>query len=124
MHLSFANKHSSLGFRLVASLAAALVFALTVFAASPELHAWLHSYDAPGTHHAHPEGHPAPDAGPDQDDDCAVVMFAQGVVAALLLVFFGIVAWRIAAFAPVHVERLVSRAPDFLLPPLCGPPVS
>ena len=105
-------------------MAAALVFALTVFAASPELHAWLHSYDAPGTHHAHTVAHPGADAAPDPDDDCAVVMFAQGVLAALLLVFFGIFAGRVAAFAPTYVEHLVSRAPDFLLPPLCGPPVS
>jgi hypothetical protein len=46
--------------RLLAAGAAALVLALTVFAASPDLHRKLHA-------HA------------DHDDGCAVVLFASGV---------------------------------------------
>lgn len=48
--------------RLLAAGSAALVLALTVFAASPELHDWLHKGTDTGT-----------------DDACAVVLFSGGV---------------------------------------------
>ena len=119
MPLTFAQKKPTPGSRLIASLAAALVFALTVFAASPELHGWLHSHDAGSP----PVASPAHAAGPDQDDDCAVVLFAQGVLAAYVLFFVGLFAGRVASYSLTYVPRLVSKAPEFWVPPLCGPPL-
>ena len=62
--------------RLMALGCAGLVFALTVFAASPTAHAWLHASakHAGCTDHAHK---PVPVAA--DTHDCAVVLFASGV---------------------------------------------
>lgn len=91
--------------RVLAGAAVAVVFALTVFAASPALHAWLHH-----------------DATP-QADDCAVVLFASGVTLAVgaAVVLAPRVAWR--EFVPVAVAGLHLVAPRHLRPPECGPPV-
>jgi hypothetical protein len=55
--------------RLIAGGSAALVLALSIFAASPVAHDWLHHHDG-CTEHA---------ADPRVDDGCAVVLFAGGV---------------------------------------------
>jgi hypothetical protein len=63
-------------FRLAAWVAACCVLALTLFAASPDLHAGLHSHEgAAQTHHAVP----VTDAG----HVCVVTLFAHGVIALL-----------------------------------------
>jgi hypothetical protein len=123
VQLTFANKRPTLGHRLTASLAAAIVLALTVFAASPDLHNWLHSFDAAGSHQTHGVAHADKGSIPD-DDDCAVVVFAQGVLAMLAIAFFGIFSGKVAKYSPPFISRLVSKAPEYWVPPLCGPPVS
>jgi hypothetical protein len=65
--------------RLTALLAALCVLALTVFAASPALHASLHGHDHAAKAAAGPEA-PVGD-----EHACAVTLFAQGALA--LLVF-------------------------------------
>jgi hypothetical protein len=61
--------------RLLAAGNAALVLALTIFAASPAAHAWLHADTGGCRGHAHaPQGIPA-----DADPGCVVVLFAGGV---------------------------------------------
>ncbi len=92
--------------RLGAAGGAALVLALAVFAASPELHAWLHTTGgAPG------------------DDGCAVVLFAHGVSAPL-----GVVAAAPPASAWREQPRVVPggvflASPRYLRQPERGPPV-
>lgn len=93
--------------RLVATGCIALVLALTVLAASPPLHAWLH-------------GEKALDA----DDDCAVVLFAQGVTPVLAAVLAIVIALRVMAEDLPAPDRLLLEAPRFQLPPGCGPPQS
>jgi len=97
--------------RILAASCAALVLALTLFAASPVAHAWLHSDDSD---HA---GHPA------AADNCAVVIFANGVAPDL---------GQLALGAPVAVPRAVSPAtaddvflvsPRYLRQPERGPPL-
>jgi hypothetical protein len=107
--------------RLVASLATALVLALTVFAASPELHQWLHGHDS-----AHPNaGHndpAAPQPADDDDEGCVVTLFAQGLVLALsafALVYFGRVLRQLDRGVP---ERIVQEEPHFRLLPAQAPP--
>jgi hypothetical protein len=99
------RRHAELLRRLLAGGAAALVFALGVFAASPALHDWLHGADAT----------PA-------DDGCAVMLFASGVSVPL---------GAIAIAPPVDHGRqtrcIVPReiflaAPRYLRQPERGPP--
>jgi hypothetical protein len=91
--------------RILAGGAAALVFALGVFAASPALHDWLHGADAT----------PA-------DDGCAVVLFASGVSVPL---------GAIAVAPPVERGRetrcfvpqeILLASPRYLRQPERGPP--
>ena len=92
--------------RLLAGGSAALVLALAVFAASPELHSWLHSDD-----------------GVAGDDGCAVVLFANGVSAPL-----GVIAvvppsatWQEQPRA--IAEEICLASPRYLHQPERGPPV-
>ena len=108
---------------------AALVFGLSVFSASPALHAWLHSRDAnsvaayvggdqiPSAAHHDSNGLPA-------DDACAVVMFAQGVLSVVAPVLLTVLAWRVVAFVRRWESELNVSTPRYWLPPLCGPPAS
>jgi hypothetical protein len=95
--------------RVLAAGCAALVFALTIFAASPSAHGLLHDADA-----SHPIG----------GDECAVDLFASGVSLAV---------GPIAITPPTSVPRDVSRvtaadvflvSPRFLRQPERGPPAS
>jgi hypothetical protein len=83
-----------------------LVVALVILAACPTFHAWLH-------------GEKALDA----DDDCAVVLFANGVTSAAATVAvaaFFICVWREAI---LETDTVFFREPRHRLPPECGPPV-
>jgi hypothetical protein len=88
--------------RLGAAGAAALVFALGLLAASPELHSLLHDTDG--------------------DDGCAVVLFANGVSAPL-----GVIAVTPPAAAWAEQPRAITpeiflAAPRYLRQPERGPP--
>ncbi len=91
--------------RLVAAAGVSVVLALTLLAVCPTLHAWLH-----GEKHLDPE------------DDCAVVLFAQGVTPGLaILVLLALVLIR-RDVKPAPLAVIV-EAPAFALPPVCGPPL-
>lgn len=91
--------------RLLAASAAALVFALGVFAASPALHEWLHSHDAP----------PA-------NDSCAIVLFANGVSTPLgMLVLTPPAAVWGESVRPIAREIFLA-SPRYLRLPERGPP--
>jgi hypothetical protein len=91
--------------RLIAAGCVALVLVLSVLAVSPSLHAWLHG-----------------EKQLDADDDCAVVLFAQGVTPVLAAILALAVALRILAEKPATPRLLLLEAPGFKLPPGCGPP--
>lgn len=103
--MSAFRQPDSLFRRFLAVGGVALVLALTVLAASPSLHAWLHHDETP------------------QADNCAVVLFASGVTLAVgaAVVLAPKVLWR--ELAPVTVAELHLATPRHLRPPLCGPPV-
>jgi hypothetical protein len=92
--------------RFLAGAAAALVFALGVFSASPVLHNWLHDTDA------------AP-----VDDGCAVTLFASGVSVPLGAITIAppAITWREAAH-PVAPEIFLA-SPRYLRQPERGPPL-
>ena len=75
--------------RVLASAAAALVLTLSVFSASPELHSLLHG-SVSAREFGFAKSVPAKSTGSDacsaeEDDGCAVALFAQGVSLPLLL---------------------------------------
>lgn len=92
--------------RLFGASAAAVVLALTVFAASPELHAWLHHGDSQGS-----------------DDGCAVVQFANGVSVPLgaIAVVPPSAEWREQPRATA--QKIFLASPRYLRQPERGPPV-
>jgi hypothetical protein len=92
--------------RALAALCAALVLGLTVLAACPQLHAWLH-------------GEKAVEA----NDACAVVLFAQGITDPGGAVAALVSALRVLR-GEVPAPAISFRGePDFRLPPGCGPPL-
>jgi len=109
--------------RATALFAVALVLALTVLAASPSLHAWLHGHSesAAPAEHEHEHEHGAP-VGSD-DHVCAVTLFAHGVEA--LLVFFLLVLVRPLVRRTVWRARdwLVAAYPRYWLVPSHAPPL-
>lgn len=101
-------RFSADGFRRwIAAGCSALVLALTVFAASPSLHNWLHNHD-----------------GIAGDDACPVVLFASGVSLPLgaIIVTPPAAEWRETPHASTAEVFLVT--PRYLRQPERGPPVS
>jgi hypothetical protein len=92
--------------RLLAAGGAALVLALTVFAASPELHGLLHTDD-----------------GASHEEACAVTLFASGVSVPLttIAVVAPEAAWPEPA--PAAAEEIFVSSPRYLRQPERGPPV-
>jgi hypothetical protein len=107
--------------RAVAALATALVLALTVFAASPALHQWLHGHE-PGHPRAAPDAPARPSPPDDDDDGCVVTLFAQGLVLSLCvfaLLFSGRIPRQLDRDVP---ERVIPAEPHFRLLPTQAPP--
>jgi len=105
--------------RGIAAGCAALVLALTIFAASPVAHDWLHSVEKRHTCHEHPKPAPAPATA---EHDCAIVLFASGVnlpVAPLALTPPRLIA---QAVSPVTAAEFYLVSPRYLRQPERGPP--
>lgn len=82
-----------------------LVLALVVLAVCPTLHAWLHG-----------------EKQLDDDDGCAVVLFAHGLTPAVAAIaVLEAVAFVIAWKCPDPGSAFVAE-PGFSRPPSCGPP--
>ena len=101
-------------FRATALVAALCVFALAVFAASPELHARVHSPVA--AHETVPVG--------EASHVCAVTLFANGVTA--LLVFCLLMLGRLlAAGIILHAaDEIAAAQPRYRLVPSHAPPAA
>lgn len=122
----FLASHSrpSLLARATASLAIGLVLALTVLAASPDLHERLHGHHAAAGMALHDGGPAFGTSADDSDDGCIVTLFAQGVVLALSLLALAITGQtiRLADFA--HLDRVIPDAPRYLHLPTQAPPLA
>jgi|SRR5580658_6439372 hypothetical protein len=94
-------------FRLVSATCAALVLLLLVLDYCPRLHAWLHC-----------EKHL------DADDDCAVVMLANGVTTAASAIVVIAVFQRLWRETLAEPQVPLLLAPRFQRPPICGPPTA
>lgn len=109
--------------QLTAGFAAVLVLTLTVLAASPQLHDWVHGHGAtPVRANASAPGHDVSSA--EQDDyGCVVAVFANGVILAALGLLT-VSALKQGMDLIPRVETVVYRqTPRYWLPPLCGPPL-
>jgi hypothetical protein len=113
------NRHSALS-RATAALAVVLVLALSIFAASPELHERLHGHEPGALGSAHRDAGPSRDA---QDDDgCVVTLFAQGLVLALAVVALAFTGLTLRFEDSLLLDRIVPDAPRYLhLPPQAPP---
>ena len=101
--------------RTTALLGILMVLALTVLAASPDLHERLHAHDAaPGAAAHH-------DAAAD-DDGCVVTLFAQGVIAALLFLSLAVTGQRVRLAGLSAFDRVFPAAPSYLFLPTQAPP--
>lgn len=99
--------------RLLASGVAALVLALTVFAASPTAHAWIH-----GDHeHAH-----APVGDQPGEHGCAIVLFAGGVALPLDAISVAEPLVFSQAISPTTAAEVDLVSPRYLRRPERGPP--
>jgi hypothetical protein len=102
----------------LATACAGLVLALTVFAASPVAHQWLHvsKADAGRTD----AQHPAP-KGSDVDG-CAVVLFASGVALPVGPIAVTPPAEAVQGVSPVTAAEVFLVSPRYLRQPERGPP--
>jgi hypothetical protein len=92
--------------RVCAAGTAMLVFALTVFAASPRAHERLHAGDV--------DGH--------TDDGCAVVLFASGVSLPLDAPALRLPTASMQAISPATAAEIFLVSPRYLRQPERGPP--
>jgi len=115
-------RHSLLS-RATASLAIMLVLALSVFAASPELHERLHGHGPVAVSGLHQDAGPAGHTQDAQDDDgCVVTLFAQGVVLALAVVALAFTGQTLRPDDFELLDRVIPDAPRYLhLPPQAPP---
>jgi hypothetical protein len=107
--------------RALAAMCAALVLTLTLLAASPSAHSWLHSGVSSHKCPEHAKSQPAPNTA---EHDCAVVLFAGGVdtpVAAVALIPPRVV---VQSVSPVTAAEFYLVSPRYLRQPERGPPSS
>lgn len=108
--------------RATALVAALCVLLLTVFAASPELHAGLHAADDTG--HADCD-HAAPDAPVgDTDHACAVTLFAQGAMALLFFCLLILARPAVAGQILRATDVIIVAQPRYRLVPSHAPPAA
>lgn len=113
----------TLATRLVAALAAALLFALSLLAASPELHERLHGRSQAAVAPVHQgAGHDGAKAASDDEDGCIVTLFSQGVVLAVALVAAAAAAAAVPASEFPILDRVSPESPRYLRLPTQGPP--
>jgi len=109
-------------FRVTAWVAALCVLALTVFAANPGLHAGLHGGDvaSASSNHSHDHGAPVGTA----DHECAVTLFANGVVALLVFCLLMLVRPLAAGVVLRATDELAVARPRYWLVPSHAPPAA
>jgi hypothetical protein len=113
--------------RLTAAVSAALVLVLNLLAVWPAGHAWLHGQPVLSEcvcPHAAAKGDSPSGEGAESDHGCIVSLFAQGATAW----FGGLVLAPSPALDATATGATptapAAKAPRFLRPPGCGPPVA
>jgi hypothetical protein len=109
-------------FRITACVAALCLLALTVFAASPGLHAELHSDGAATADVQHQHDHGAPVGA--ADHECAVTLFANGATALLVFCLLMLVRPLAASVVLRAVDQIAVARPRYWLVPSHAPPAA
>jgi hypothetical protein len=112
----------SLLIRFTAGMGVALVLLLGVLAACPAAHEWIHGHEEPAAHSANTGCTHHHDAENPDEDGCVVTLFAHGVITATIFAALIVALFRLVAVPARQGEALCLSAPQYLLPPLCGPP--
>jgi len=107
--------------RIFAAVCAALVLALTIFAASPVAHDWLHAVGKKHACNEHPAP-PPPPASANAEHDCAVVLFASGVELPVGPVALTPPRVVVQGISPVTAAEFYLVSPRYLRQPERGPP--
>jgi hypothetical protein len=107
--------------RAVAALAAGLLMALTVLAASPELHERLHGHGVATAAHQG-AGHPRGQAAADDEDGCIVTLFSQGAVLPVALLALVAASLALRSHDLASLDRIAPESPRYLRLPAQGPP--
>jgi len=100
-------------------LCAALVLALTMLAASPTAHNWLHSTTGAHTCPEHAKSQPVSNPG---DHDCAVVLFASGVDTPIVAITLPPPRLMARTVSPATAAEFHLVSPRYLRQPERGPP--
>lgn len=103
--------------RATALVAALCVLMLTVFAASPTLHAGLHDHEEGVTHH-----HSAPVG--DVEHACAVTLFAHGATALLVFCLLVLARPSVAGLILRATDTIAVAHPRYWLVPSHAPPAA
>jgi len=127
--LFVSNHKPSFALRSLALATAALILGLSIFSASPALHSWLHSHDSgqPGidaAHHGVAADKTERSESARDNDACAVVMFAQGVLSGVGVILLSVLGWSVVGLVQRPIAKVARLHPRYWLPPLCGPPLS
>jgi hypothetical protein len=108
--------------RAVAVLAAGLLMALAILAASPGLHERLHGYAAGTVAAHHGTGHSKGQAADDDEDGCIVTLYSQGAVLPVALLALAAVSLTLRSPNLASFDRIAPESPRYLRLPAQGPP--
>jgi hypothetical protein len=92
------------------------VLMLTVFAASPKLHAGLHDHEGESAQHAVPPEHP--------DHQCAVTLWANGATALLVFCLLMLVRPLAAGVSRRAIDEIVPSLSRYRFVPSHAPPAA
>jgi hypothetical protein len=118
--MSCGSEH--LSFRVTAWVAALCLLALTIFAASPGLHAELHSDEAAAADAEHQHDHGAPVGT--ADHECAVTLFANGATTLLVFCLLMLVKPLAAGVVLRAADEIAVARPRYWLVPSHAPPAA
>jgi hypothetical protein len=108
--------------RATAFLAVLGVWALTVLAVSPALHAWVHGHEVAAAVGDQPDDHGAPVG--DADHVCAVTFFASGATALLAFCLLMLVRPLARGIVLRASDEIAIARPRYWLVPAHAPPAA
>ena len=110
--------------RAAALLGMLLVAALTILAASPELHERLHGHKVGAVNVAHRGAGQSGGEQPADDDGCVVTLFAQGLVLPLAFAALAFTGQKVRPLDFELADRVAPESPRYLRLPTQAPPVA
>lgn len=100
------------------------MLALSILAASPDLHERLHGHHSTSANAAHHGDASAGSQAADDEDGCVVTLFAQGAVLPLSYMALAFAGQMSRPLALARGNGVVPESPRYLLLPAHGPPLA